>query len=122
MTEGTIFVEKRAHSRLLVKFPVTFQLLDEKHKNEAVQKIGTDPKDAHTVDAGLGGMYIVSEESLKIGNHLNVKVVLPPPEAPLTLLADVVWADGKGAGLRFLAMKEEEIKILEIFLEKLQKS
>ncbi len=122
MTEGTIFVEKRAHSRLLVKFHVTYQLLDEKHKNEAVKKIGTDPKVAQTVDAGLGGMYIVSEEALKLGNHLRLKVDLPPPEAPLTLLADVVWADGKGAGLRFLAMKEAEVKILEAFLEKLQKS
>jgi hypothetical protein len=122
MTEGNIFMEKRAHSRFLVRIPVTYRLLDEKHKNKAVEKIGEESGQAHSMDSSLGGMYIVSEKALKSGDHLKLTINLPEPGAHLTLLTDVVWADGKGAGLRFLAMKEEEVKILETFLKKIQKS
>src|SRR5690348_2212354 len=121
MTDATIFVEKRAHDRFMVKIPVTYQLLDEKHKDEAVKQTGAGPGIGHAMDTSLGGMYIVSEKALKHGDHLSVQIAMHPPDPPLTVLADVVWADGKGAGLRFLAMKEQEVKILETFLDKLQK-
>ncbi len=120
MTEGTIFLDKRAHSRFLVKIPVTFKVLDEKHKDQAIREIGDESRDAHSLDTSLGGMYIVSDKALKPNHHLSLKIAMPPPDDSLTILADVVWADAKGAGLRFLAMKEEEVRLLEAFLKRLQ--
>ncbi len=119
MAEGNMFLDKRAHSRVLVKLPITFKVVDEKLKDKALHSMGEHQRDAESWDTSLGGMYIISNESLKPRDRLNLKIFLPKSENPLVVLADVVWADRSGAGLRFVAMKEEVIRVLEAYLKDL---
>ncbi len=119
MAEGNVFLDKRAHSRVLVKLPVTFKVLDEKLNDKARHSMGEPQRDAESWDTSLGGMYIISKEPLKSKDHLSLKISLPKSENPLIVLADVVWADKSGAGLRFVAMKEEDVQLLEAYLKDL---
>lgn len=117
MTDGKMFLEKRVHSRLLVKFSISYKILNAKEAEDRNnQERPEDHRSAESWDASLGGMYIISEGTLKPGDHLELKVSVPQGEKSLKALADVVWADHSGAGLRFVAMKEDEIKTLESFL------
>lgn len=117
MTEGKMFLEKRVHSRLLVKFPISYKILNAKEAEDRnSQERPEDHRAAESWDASLGGMYIISKESLKSGDHLEIKISMPQGEKSLKSLADVVWVDHSGAGLRFVAMKGEDVKTLESFL------
>jgi hypothetical protein len=44
--------------------------------------------------------------------------LLPDSSKHLDLYAEVVWAGETGAGLRFLMMQNEDVKILKVFLNK----
>jgi len=122
MAEGKIFLDQRAHSRMLVKLPVTFNILAEKSKGADSREYRENQRNAESWDTSLGGMYLVSGQDLKPGDHLSLKFSLPQSSGPLKVLADVVWADGTGAGLRFVAMKDADIQTLEAFLNKLSEN
>jgi hypothetical protein len=119
--EGKMFLDKRAHNRILVKLPVSFKVLDEKRKDKSLRNRGDFHRDAESWDTSLGGMYLVSEEPLRSGEHLSLKISIPHKDGGLTVLADVVWADDSGAGLRFIGMKDEEIRSLEDHLKSLSR-
>jgi hypothetical protein len=117
MAKGNIFLDKRAHDRILVRLPITFKVMDESTQEKEPQDGGKIQRDAQILDASLGGMYIISEEALKPGDHLNLKLFLHPKEDHLKILADVVWVDHSGAGLRFVAMEQEDVNKLESYLK-----
>ncbi len=119
MAEGNIFLDKRAHSRILVKLPISFNVLNEKSKVAGEKELGNTQRDAESWDTSLGGMYLISKESLKPGDHLSLKIPIPKKGSSLKVLADVVWADHSGAGLRFVAMKEADVQTLEGLLKDL---
>ncbi len=119
MPEANLFLDKRLHSRVLVKIPVTFRLMDDHKEITIVREMGTRVKTGQTMDTSLGGMYIVAETPLKTGDILSLKISIPGRTAPTTAFAEVMWSNATGAGIRFLAMKEEDIKLLEAFLESL---
>jgi hypothetical protein len=122
MTEGKMFLEKRVHSRLLVKFFISYKIINAKEAwDKNSQERSGNHRAAESWDASLGGMYIISDGTLKPGDHLELKISVPQGEKSLKATADVVWVDHSGAGLRFVAMKEEDVKTLEKFLNGLSK-
>jgi transcriptional regulator with XRE-family HTH domain len=118
MIQGTMLLEKRAYSRTLVKVPVKYLLVKDDEEFENVQDRRRNEKSAQTADMSLGGMYILAGQKLPAGSILRAHFSLPGISKPLNLYAEVVWANAKGAGLRFLMVKNEDMKILKEFLTK----
>ena len=117
MVKGNIFLDKRSHYRMLVKLPITFEVLSEQEKGKSLLEGDKVQWTAESWDASLGGMYIISNELLKPSDRLTLKMTLPHVENPLGILAEVVWADRSGAGLRFVSMSDADVQTLEQFLK-----
>jgi len=117
MPEANLFLDKRVHSRVPVKIPVSFRLMDDHKEIKNVREMGTKVKSGQTMDSSLGGMYIVAETTMKMGDILSLKISIPGRTAPTTAFAEVMWSNATGAGIRFLAMKEEDVKLLEVYLK-----
>jgi hypothetical protein len=119
MAKGKMFLNKRIHPRMLVKLPITFDVLDEKAMGDKSSEWGKAHLSAEGLNASLDGMYIVSDETLKPGDHVSLEINLPKNGNSLKVLTNVVWSDKSGAGLNFVAMTEEDIKTLENYLNNL---
>jgi Tfp pilus assembly protein PilZ len=107
---------------MLVKLPIHYEILTEKTKEKIVSEGEEILWNAESWDASLGGMYIISDKLLKTTDQLNLKITLPHTDNPLRILAEVVWVDRSGAGLRFISMKAEDIQDLERFLNSIPTS
>lgn len=71
-----------------------------------------------TVDLSLGGMNLVVDDPIEVGEVLRFDVFLLDRKEVLSLYGAVRWSNEKGVGLRFLGMKPEEMEALEAFLNK----
>src|ERR1019366_351860 len=110
MPEANLFLDKRLHSRVPVKIPVTFRLMDDHKEITNIREMATKVKTGQTMDTSLGGMYIVAETTMKTGDIISLKISIPERTAPTTAFAEVMWSNATGAGIRFLAMKDEDVK------------
>lgn len=117
MAEGNIFLDKRAHTRILVKLPITFNVLTGKSKDLDLMEEEGNLKNAESWDTSIGGMYLISDQKLEPATQLALKIHVPQTKEHLKVLAEVVWSDGSGAGLKFIAMKEATVKALENFIK-----
>ena len=117
MPEANLFLDKRLHSRVPVKIPVTFRLMDDNKEITNIREMGSKVKSGQTMDTSLGGMYIVAETAMKTSDILSLKISIPGRPLPTTAFAEVMWSNATGAGIRFLAMKEEDVKLLEAYLK-----
>jgi hypothetical protein len=54
----------------------------------------------------------VADQALKLDSLLSLKITLPARTEVISAFAEVVWSNEKGAGLRFLAIKEQDINAL----------
>jgi transcriptional regulator with XRE-family HTH domain len=116
MIQGTMLMEKRAYPRTQVKVPVEYLLVKDDEEFEDGIDWRTKEKRAQTVDMSLGGMYVLADQKLLAGSILRVHFSLPAISKRLNFYAEVVWANELGAGLRFLMLKNEDVKILKEFL------
>lgn len=119
MPKADLFLDKRAHSRIATKIPVTYRLMDDQEEIKNIRELGSKTKNAETMDTSLGGMYIVANQALKLGTLLSLKISIPDKMNPLTAFAEVAWANETGAGIHFLAMKEEDMGLLAAYLNKI---
>ena len=119
MPKADLFLDKRAHSRIAVRIPISYRLLDDQEEIKNIKELGSKTKNAETMDTSLGGMYIVANQALKSGTLLSLKVSIPERMNPLSAFAEVAWANETGAGIHFLAMKEEDTKLLAEYLKKI---
>ncbi len=119
MPKAELFFDKRAHSRIAMKIPVSYRLMDDQVEIKNIRELGSKTKNAETMDTSLGGMYIVAHQTLKIGALLSLKVSVPGRMNPIAAFAEVAWSNETGAGLRFLAMKEEDMELLSEHLKKI---
>src|SRR5580692_6693525 len=117
MPEANIFLNKRASPRVPVHIPVTFLVMKEHKEIKDVRELIEKTKTAETLDASLGGMMLAGDQGLNKGDILTIKFSIPARPAPLSAFAEVVWIKAEGAGLRFLSMREEDAKTLEVYLQ-----
>ncbi len=117
MPEANMYLNKRAFPRIPVHIPVTFLVMKEHKEIKDVRELIEKTKTAETLDASLGGMMLAGDQALNKGDILTIKFLVPPRMTPISAFAEVVWIKAAGAGLRFLSMREEDAKTLEVFLE-----
>jgi hypothetical protein len=118
MPEANLFLDKRAHTRVPVKIPVTFKIIGDHGEVKNIKELGEKLKVAQTVDSSLGGIYLVADQPFKIGDILNLKITIPNLPIPLAAYADVVWANETGAGLQFLAIKDSDLESFAAYLKR----
>jgi hypothetical protein len=53
---------------------------------------------------------------LNVGSILRLDISLPIKSSMISAFAEVVWANETGAGLHFLAMKEDDVETLKGYL------
>ena len=73
---------------------------------------------AYTLNIGVGGAFVESEDPPPPGTRLVVDLIIPPDGRSIALSADVRWiADGEddaahGMGIRFHGLDEERLLVL----------
>ncbi len=116
----TLFGEKRAHERVPLKMRVRYRVLDEFVTARNVSDFTKSENQSQTLDTSLGGICVSQSGNLKPGNILNLKLILPNCDDVITAFADVVWANEILAGLKFLAVKDKDIALLNQQIHKVQ--
>lgn len=117
MPEANIYLNKRAFPRVPVHIPVTFLVMKEHKEIKDIRELIEKTKKAETLDASLGGMMLAGNQALNKGDVLTIKFSIPSQTASLSAFAEVVWIKAEGVGLRFLSMREEDVKTLEVYLQ-----
>ena len=121
MPQANMFSDKRAHSRVQAKIPVTYRHMDDKKKIKHIKELGEQTKSTQTLDTSLGGMYIVADEIFQKGSLLSLKIALPGVMIPISAFAEVAWSNETGAGLHFLVLKEKDLEALAVHLDKVSR-
>src|SRR5580658_9723114 len=116
MPEANMFMEKRIHPRVSIKIPVKFRVIEDQKELETVFERKKKEQTTRTMDVSLGGLYIVADQILNVGSILRLDVSLPEKSSLISAFAEVVWANETGAGLHFLAMKEDDVETLKGYL------
>jgi c-di-GMP-binding flagellar brake protein YcgR len=110
--------ERRNHPRHDVKIPVKFRC----EKSEGIYKSLEDwrgiERHGFTLDLSLGGMSLVVDDPLQVGEVLRFDLYLLDKKEVVSLFGAVRWSNEKGVGLRFLGVKPEEMEALGEFLSK----
>lgn len=119
MPEANIFLDKRAHPRVPARIPVNYLVMEDHKEIRNIRELGSKTKVGQTQDTSLGGMFIVADQALNGGDILNLKISIPSRSVPLSAFAEVVWSNTSGAGLHFLAIKEEDSIDLDAYLKKI---
>lgn len=118
MTKAFLQKEKRVFPRILVQVPVAYAVMQAESEIQNAKEERRKEKHGHTLDVSLGGLFLASDEPLKEGWVLIVSIFIPGAEDKLSATAEVVWANETGGGVRFLTMKEEDMKTLKAYLDK----
>ncbi len=121
MPEANLFVEKRAYPRVPVKLPVKYRLVDDMAGIQSILEMRKTETNTNTHDISLGGMYIVSDQKLTVGNILHLDITLPGKAKRLAAFGEVVWSKDSGAGLRFMMIKSEDLEALKSFMDETDK-
>lgn len=117
MPEANMYLNKRAFPRVPVHIPITFLVMKEHKEIKDVRELIEKTKSAETLDASLGGMMLDGEQALNKGDILTIKFSIPSRALPLSAFAEVVWIKAAGVGLRFLSMRDDDVKTLETYLQ-----
>ncbi len=118
MLEAKLFVENRVYPRFLMKLRVGYRVITEQKEIELVF-VRRKKEPARTKDISLGGMYILANHGLKVGHVLRLYISLHDDSNIIAPIAEVVWTNGKGGGLRFISLRKEEKDLLRGYLESL---
>ncbi len=106
-------LEQRIHTRIPVKLPVQYRLLD---RPKAVERFRSNV--ALAKDLSQEGMYIkiARDSDVKIGEIFRLDISLPETLSRLFAYGEVVWMNGLGVGLHFMLMPEEDREFLKTYL------
>ncbi len=133
------WMEQRKHERVGTSIKVSYRALDSKESYEALShhhysetKVEHLPHlaskfhvyHAVTKDISEGGLSLIGDNPFLVGSHVEIIMILPPYNRPLTLLAEVVRAgeffqSGKpayNAGVKLVAVNQEDVKKLSQFI------
>jgi len=92
--------------------PVRYRVLDEQINAQNVSEFSQSENVAQTIDTSLGGLCVSQNGQLKAGYLVNLKLSLPGRNEVITAFADVVWVKDLLAGLKFLAVKKQDLDLL----------
>ncbi len=112
MAENESFLEKRSQSRVPVKIPVQFGLVEDPKELEKLKS-----RTALAKDLSLDGMFIKTDKKVKAGDIFRLNISLPEKSKQLFAFAEVVWANETGAGLRLMLMAIEDKDDLKGYLD-----
>ncbi len=118
MTEAYLLKERRVHPRISVKIPLDFRIIDNREEIKSVLELRKKEKNGKTLDASLGGLCVVTDYPLYEGTILSLEISIPEPPQKTRAMAEVVWANDSGGGIRFLAMEEKDRDALKTYLTK----
>ena len=105
--------EQRIHTRVPVKLPVQYRLLDNPKEMEKFRG-----KVALAKDLSLEGMYIkiARDRDVKIGEIFRLDISLTQTICHLFAFGEVVWMNELGVGLHLMLMPEEDKEFLKTYL------
>lgn len=112
MAENKAFLEKRVHSRVPVKIPVYYRLVQDPKELKNIHS-----QTAITKDLSLDGMYIKTYQPPTVGDVFQLEIVLPESQKKLFAFAEVIWINEMGAGIHFLLMADEDREALKGYLD-----
>lgn len=112
MAKDMMVLEKRGSSRVPVKIPVQYHLVDDP---ERLKNLKGHP--ALAKDLNLSGMYIKTGQTVKLGDVFSLDISVPQKSKHLFAYAEVVWANKQGAGLHLLLMPDEDKEALKDYLQ-----
>ncbi len=118
MEDAKMFIEKRAYPRTKAQFPVKYCLLEDKREIELILDDSKRERVALTRDISLGGMQIIAEHPIRVGEVMIFEIPLPGLVEPLLAAAEVVWVDGSTGGLHFLKISDEDFAALTAYIKK----
>ncbi len=115
MPEAYLLNERRVDPRFDIKIPIIFKVLDHP---KAMNIHDRGRKEIHhpTLNVSLGGMYIVAGHELEEGNILSFDIAVPGLAKKLKAMAEVVWSNEMGGGIRFLSMKDGDLNAFKTYL------
>jgi Tfp pilus assembly protein PilZ len=103
---------------LAVKIPIKYHLEEDRKILKTRNDLVKGTRHGFTLDLSPGGMSVVLDDPLKGGEVILFDLYLLHQRDNLKIYSQVRWVGPKSVGLRFLAMKPEDAKVLEDFLEK----
>lgn len=118
MPEAYLYKERRVHPRVSVMIPISYSVMEAEKEIASALEERRMERHGHTLDVSLGGLFIMSEHPLKEGEILDIRITIPGLNNILSATTEVVWSNEKGGGVRFLRMKEEEMKTLKAYLDR----
>lgn len=108
MAADNSFLERRLHSRVPVKLPVQYRLVEDPKELEELRG-----RTALAKDLSPDGLYLKTGKAVKPGDVFRLEIAVPEGSKQLFAFAEVVWADEMGAGLRLLIMESEDEEFLK---------
>lgn len=116
MTPQPSMLEKRINTRLPVKLPIQYRLLD---NPEHVEKF--KGKVALAKDLSLEGMFlkIAPDKAVRTGEVVRLDITLPEISKHLFAFGEVVWVNRLGAGVHLMLMPDEDRQFLKSYLDQL---
>jgi c-di-GMP-binding flagellar brake protein YcgR len=118
MPEAYLFKERRVYPRIDVKLPVSFWVLEDLEEIKSILDRRKREKQRPSLNVSLGGMCLLTGEVLQNGKILSLEISIPDIPTKLKAMADVVWSNESGGGIRFLTMNEDDLDALKTYLEK----
>jgi len=74
--------------------------------------------EGRVIDVSLPGCLMESQEDVKVGDYVRLKLSLPDQKPPIKVpLAVVRWADGKRIGVEFIRSSEDDQVRLTRFIQ-----
>ncbi len=109
-------LEKRTQSRLPVKLPIQYRLLD---NPEPVEKF--KGKVALAKDLSLDGIFlkIAPDKAIRAGEVVRLDITLPEISKHLFAFGEVVWVNRLGAGVHLMLMPDEDRQFLKSYLDQI---
>ena len=120
MPIATMVMDKRADSRVSKHISVRYQAVHNEIEIATSETNNENLEVSHSENVSLGGLYLITMETLKVGALLRLHISLPEKLVFITTLARVTWTDQKGAGIHFLALKNEDMESLSAFIHEPQ--
>jgi hypothetical protein len=107
------FAEKRVYPRVSLEIPLKCRLMEGALHADSISEMRKRTIKSTSSDVSLGGMYIRAEQPLSVGTIMALDFSLPKKPAGLSAFAEVIWTNEEGAGIHFLALKEEDLESLK---------
>ncbi len=112
MSESKSFLERRLQSRVRVKIPVHYTLVENKKVLAKVRGLHALAK-----DLSLSGMFVKTDKPVAVGDVLRLDISIPGKKIKhYFAFAEVVRASKSGAGIKLLLMPEEDKSGLREYL------